>query len=134
VEGYLRDIPKDPRLNLIAAAIAALAVLGALLLRRSKWHAGYRKLVSRTIAWSFVTIGFILLDFPRNLLPFFSPSMSTLQNLALGFGIAMELTLVGIVFRMADVERESEDVMEAQSRKRDSTPDWDAILSVEEFA
>jgi hypothetical protein len=133
-ESYLRAIPGNPSLNYIAYGLGGLAILGALSLRHSKWFSAYFKAVLRSVAWSFATIGFIFLGFPRDLVPFFSLSFSVLQNTALAAVIVTELSLVGLMFWTSDGARESEAAVLEKWRKKDSTPDWDAIIKQEEFA
>jgi hypothetical protein len=95
----------------------------------------------RTSKWFFVrlhghlpTIGFIFLAFPRDLVPFFSLSFSVLQNTALAAAIAIELSLVGLMFWTSDGARESEATVLGRWKKKESTPDWDAIIKQEDFA
>ncbi len=133
IEGYVRAIPSNPSLNYAALGLATLAILGALLLRHSRWFLSYFKLVIRSIAWTFATIGIVFLAFPRDLIPFFSLQFSALANVALAAAIIVELTLVSLMFSMSDWARAAEDLVVARWKKKESTPDYDAMVRADEF-
>ena len=139
VENYIRSIPSNPDLNYVAGGIAAAAIVGRIVLRHSrlrdsKLSLGYERGIYTSMAWTFTTIGFILLGFPAQLVSFLPLKAPLLQNVALVFGIGVELAAVGIPFSMADGARESEDLAVAEWTKRESTLDYDAIVRAEEFS
>lgn len=134
VEGYIRAVPGNLGLYYVAYGLAAVGALGMFLLRRSKRVLGYRRIVLGATAWSAASIGFFIVSFPLELVQFFSVRFPLLSNVALAIVIALELAFVGTMFRLADLLREVETDFESRWRKKRSTPDWDAILAVEEFA